>query len=550
MSPEEVIGKFMSFELMIKDYKHIVNMEQGATSTPEVQPIAFKATGEKEESTSSRLPIDDSKLDNEEMALIIKSFRQILKQRRRKDYKYRSKKVCYWCGKSGHFIAKCPISSESDRDEDKKGKKKEKKIYYKKKGGDAHICLEWNSDESSTNSSSDEDTANIVVNKGLLFPNVGHKCLMAKDGKKKVHSRATLKYTTSSDEGNSSDDEDNLMSLFANLSMDQKKKLNELIEAINENDELLESQEDVLIKENKKFVKLKNAYAQEVEKCENLTKELSICQDSISSLRTENASLVSKVKELNVCNDSISYLRNENVMLNAKIDELNTCKPSTSTIEHVAICTRCRNVNVEPMDDHLAMIKKQNDHIAQLNAKITEHELENENFKFARSMLYNGRRPVIKDGIGFQHGNQSNVNLNAPKRLSNFVKGKAPIVQNSEGYILYPANYPEHKIRKIHARKPHTVSHHEFMYKNEASSSRHTTHVKIPRKKVPAASNEHNVSFKTFDASYVLTNKSGKVVVKYVGGKHKSSKTCVWVPKVLVSNVKGPKTIWVPKNKA
>jgi hypothetical protein len=77
--------------------------------------------------------------------------------------------------------------------------------------------------------------------------------------------------------------------------------------------------------------------------------------------------------------------------------------------------------------------------------------------------------------------------------------------QDSEGYILYPANYPEHKIRKIHARKPHTVSHHVFMYKNEASSSRHTTHVKMPRKKTPAASNENNVSFKTFDASYVLT---------------------------------------------
>jgi hypothetical protein len=63
-------------------------------------------------------------------------------------------------------------------------------------------------------------------------------------------------------------------------------------------------------------------------------------------------------------------------------------------------------------------------------------------------------------------------------------------------------------------------------------------------------SNGHNVSFKTFDASYVLTNKSDKIVANYVGGKHKSSKTCVWVSKVLVSNVKGPKTIWVPKNKA
>ena len=72
----------------------------------------------------------------------------------------------------------------------------------------------------------------------------------------------------------------------------------------------------------------------------------------------------------------------------------------------------------------------------------------------------------------------------------------------------------------------------------------------MPKKKIPNASNEHKISFKTFDASYVLTNKLDKVVAKYVGGKHKRSKTCVWVPKVLVSNMKGPKTIWVPKNKA
>jgi hypothetical protein len=76
------------------------------------------------------------------------------------------------------------MSSDSDRDNDKKGRKKEEKKYYNKKGGDAHVCREWDSDESSIDSSSDEDAANIAVNKGLLFPNVGHKCLMAKDDKK------------------------------------------------------------------------------------------------------------------------------------------------------------------------------------------------------------------------------------------------------------------------------------------------------------------------------------------------------------------------------
>jgi hypothetical protein len=219
----------------------------------------------------------------------------------------------------------------------------------------------------------------------------------------------------------------------------------------------------------------------------------------------------------------------------------------TSTIEHVTICTRCRDVDVNAVNDHLGMIKEQNDHIAKLNAKLVEHELENKTFKFARSMLYNGRRPGIEDGIGFQPWSQNNNKLNAHRnKISNFVKGKASMVQDREGYILYP----EHKIRRIHAKKYHPVAHHAYIYRNEASSSRHTTYVKMPKKKIVDTSNEHSISFKTFDASFVLTNKSGKVVAKYVGGKHKSLKTCVWVPKVLVSNVKGPKTIWVPKDKA
>jgi hypothetical protein len=253
--------------------------------------------------------------------------------------------------------------------------------------------------------------------------------------------------------------------------------------------------------------------------------------ESISSLKIENASLISKTRDFNVCNDSISCLRDENATLHAKIEELKLCKPSTSTVDHVTICTRCRDINVDAIHDHLALIKQQNDHIAQLTSKINEHEIENEKFKFARSMLYSGRRPGIKDGIGFQHG--SNVKLNAPKKLSSFVKGKAPMAQDNEGYILYPSGYPEHKIRRIHARKPHNVSHHAFMYKNEASSSRQSTHVKLPKKKTPTASNDSNVSFKTFDASYVLTNKSGKVVAKYVGANTRAPRLVFGYPRCL-----------------
>jgi hypothetical protein len=453
MTPEEVIGNFVSFELMIKGSKKINELD--GPSTSEAQPVAFKVTEEKkEESTLSRTPIDASKLDNEEMTLIIKSFCQILKQRRGKDYKPRSKKVCYKCGKPGHFIAKCPISSDSDRGDDKKGRRKEKKRYHKKKGGDAHVCREWDSDESSTDSSSDEDAANIAVTKGLLFPNVGHKCLMAKDGKnKKVKSRSSTKYETSSDEDDASNEEDNLRILFANLNMQQKEKLNELISAIHEKDDLLDSQEDFLIKENKKHVKVKNAYALEVEKCEKLTNELSTCHDTIAnlrnknveliakvdsnvcdvsipnlrddnvdllakinelndtlaSLRNENENLIAKAKDLDVCNITISNLRSENDILHAKVVELKSCKPSTSTIEHVSICTRCRDVDINAIHDHMVLIKQQNDHIAKLDAKIAEHELENENLNLLVVCFIMGDALASRMALASKRGTMSNL---------------------------------------------------------------------------------------------------------------------------------------------
>ena len=62
-----------------------------------------------------------------------------------------------------------------------------------------------------------------------------------------------------------------------------------------------------------------------------------------------------------------------------------------------------------------------------------------------------------------------------------------------------------------------------------------------------------HASQSTFYASYMLKrNHRGKVVALYVGPRTKDRviKRNVWVPKVLVTNAKGPKQIWVPKIKA
>jgi chromosome segregation ATPase len=139
--------------------------------------------------------------------------------------------------------------------------------------------------------------------------------------------------------------------------MQHKEKLNELIGAIHEKDELLDSQKEFLIKENKKHVKVKNAYAQEIEKCENLTKELSTCHDTISNLRTENVSLIAKVEKSNVCYDSITNLRNENTSLIAKIDKLNEAISSLKT-ENASLISKARDINV--CNDSISYLRDEN----------------------------------------------------------------------------------------------------------------------------------------------------------------------------------------------
>jgi hypothetical protein len=199
-------------------------------------------------------------LNKDEMALIIKRFKTALKGR--KEYpnksKAKGKRSCFKCGKTGHFIANCP-DNDSDQGQEKSGKREKKKAYKKAKG-EAHLGKEWDS-ECSSSDSDNEGLAASAFNKSYFFPNERHTCLMAKE--KKVSVRKTPKYTTSSDD-DSSDDEVDYTDLFKGLDGAKVDKINELIDALNEKDRLLEKQEDILYEEHDKFVSVQKSLALEV----------------------------------------------------------------------------------------------------------------------------------------------------------------------------------------------------------------------------------------------------------------------------------------------
>jgi hypothetical protein len=191
--------------------------------------------------------------------------------------------VCYNCGKNEHFIAQCPYERREEDENNKKKKdkayikdKKKNKYYKKKFYGESRIEQEWDSNDESSDSDS-EDMATIAI-KGnsssskSLFSNLSkHTCLMAKESKKKVKAKghSSPKYA-SSDDDLSSDNSDEAFDFGKNPTT----KLDGLMKQINLRDELLEQQEMLLVQERESNSELKKLLALEKEKNEKLDQEL------------------------------------------------------------------------------------------------------------------------------------------------------------------------------------------------------------------------------------------------------------------------------------
>jgi hypothetical protein len=168
MTPEEILGKFVSGRMMVKEARYVDDALNGPLPVYEPQHVALKATSSKEALPSKVAQVEAAGL-NDEMVLIIKRFKTALKGR--KEYpnknKTRGKRSCFKCGNTSHFIANCP-NNDSDQGQEKSGKKKKKKNYRKAKG-EAHLGKEWDLDCSSSDSD-DEGLAASAFNKSSSSP--------------------------------------------------------------------------------------------------------------------------------------------------------------------------------------------------------------------------------------------------------------------------------------------------------------------------------------------------------------------------------------------
>jgi hypothetical protein len=275
------------------------------------------------------------------------------------------------------------------------------------------------------------------------------------------------------------------MQVYSGLDRTKIHKINELIDALNDNNRLLEKREDLLYEEHDKFVDVQKSLALEVKRNEMLSCELSTCHETISGLKSANDDL------------------------NAKLEVANR-----SCVEHVVICNKCKDFNVDACVEHLTSIAKLIGEVASLNAQLKTSKNDFDKLKFARDAYTIGRHPSIKDGLGFK------------REAKNLTSHKAPISTKEKGKAyVHGRDMPRKNV--IHHMPRRNVAH-------------------VPRNIV----NEPSTIYHACNASSAICRKDKKVVARKLGAKCKGDKTCIWVSKAIVTNLVRPNKSWVPKTQA
>jgi hypothetical protein len=203
---------------------------------------------------------------------------------------------------------------------------------------------------------------------------------------------------------------------------------------------LLEKQEDILYEEHDKCINVENSLALEIKKNKLLSSELSRCHDSICSLKSLNADLNANLEKLNV---------------------------TSSSMEHVSICNRCKDVDIDACNAHTSTILKLNDEVTNLNGQLKICKSEYEKIKFDRDAYTIGRHPSIKDELGFQ---RETKNLTR-QRTSNLIKEKENTPMASSSHSLHDKK--NHAYLYAHVKNASSVVHHNSRYDHAVLPTRH-----------------------------------------------------------------------------
>nr|ABA96900.1 Zinc knuckle family protein [Oryza sativa Japonica Group] len=517
------------------------------------QEVALKAKQEEESSCEES--------EDEEMAFIVKRFKHFIRKsgygKGRNDDdkgKRQSKRAWFNCGEYGHFIADCPKSNKAKA---KGGKKKPERAHV----AEAHMAEVWYSgDEEDLEvkpkpkpKDKVEGECGVATvafkssssSKECLFNNLSdddddsyhYSCFMAQGRKVMTQKPSHTSLDVDSNDEESDNELDDVLKSFSKPAMQHLAKL---MRALDSKEQSLERQEELLILEKKRNLALEESLAKECAKNEQLANELNLANGSLASLRDANETLQEKFASLDKSHKDLE-VQFDTLWNNTSQPNVvsNSSNPSTSNG-----CARCYNIDLNSHAtnvDAMQALKKENKRLGTL-------------VKYGCMKTYHSKDALYKTitahpnkdghGLGFSGGSpvSKHVMVNVKECLMFVREGKAP--QASE--VTCP----------LTGQTPGSSGQNDRKFLPCKTGSSRKFRASDRPKGLTGSSGYNARKFRPeglyYDLYVISKNSEGKVVAYFNGNYNDEYRTCVWVPKGLVTNIKGPKLrqVWVPKSQA
>jgi hypothetical protein len=284
----------------------------------------------------------------------------------------------------------------------------------------------------------------------------------------------------------------------------------------------------------------------------DLTKELSLVEDTHSNLKRDNKKL----------QESLTSLQAIHTALKVKVNTLlesssNACKSSKSSSPSTSNgCARCFNIDIQTCATNHAEIHTMKKEITRLTQLVQEEAPSHKQVlktnpsprvgEFEKHSKGFGSKYMSK--YGFEKGKGLGKNEDGASKTISYVKNNKKAALGAKGGLV-------NMTTPIHKRIGETqgTSHIKFVKRGTiCDEGAKIVASSLKQDKFQAPKTQNSSSQISFYADYVLTrNHRGKVVAIFVS--HRSWNTRVknhmWVPKVLVTNTQGSKYCWVPKKK-
>jgi hypothetical protein len=530
-------------------------------------------------SSSSDSDGDDGDYEKiDDIALFISKHRRGLKQHGFKftprKFQNKKKRLCFNCGSTEHLVAECPEAKK------KKEQRHDNKRNYKRVG-EAHIGHEWDSTQET--SSGDEKVATMAVLKSTssprLFDNMTddeqdgspHICLMAKGGKVQTKSKSSPipKEISSSELSDSSSDDDSSDDEFNEMTKkcDHKTKvyISRLMkEVLDLNNEIDLRNDDIKEQAKKNLAQIKEIDSLESEVAA-LKKSIKKEKESHTLTKKEVDALKQKYYGLDEKHKGLEQQYNllwESTSQSSKSNETSTPSISES-------CGKCNNLDLNMYSTNLANMEAMKKEITRLTHLLNtkcENKPQGKEVQQNRPNYKDGRNPKVKDGLGHTKGGKTNGRdlVNGIECVKFTSKGKVGVEQPAQkgaqklSRAHWPAKGGSEALKggsaalprqgKATNLKPELMKAQKKVCQPQGESQQPRKQNRgTPKKSFyqPKAKTQSPI----VNTSFVLKNNSkGEVIAKYVGkGRNVYLNTSIWVPKIFVTNMQGPKKDWGPK---